>query len=301
MDLACRPLLDLKTDLGEGLLWDEERGRLLMTDIVNCRLLDIDIDEGVSDSWQFNEPLAWVLRTTRRGLYFLGLRSGIAYFDIEQPSHLQWINRDFPGNPLCRLNDACADLQGKIWYGSMNSVNPAAKDGQLASFSIKDGLHVHDGQFTVTNGPLISADGQYLYLNDTLQGTVYRYRISPDGEVLSGREVFFQFDSSQGYPDGMCFDTSGYLWITLWGAGMLVRINPNGHLINHVAIPAKNVTNVCFCGPALDRLVVSSAFIDMSNADHQRYPHAGALFEVFKHGCVGLPTRCVNMVCPSWT
>ena len=295
MDLACLPLLDLKMDLGEGLLWDAERGRLLMTDIVNGRLLDIDIDEGVSEFWQFDEPLAWVLKTTCRGVYLLGLRSGIACFDIEQPSRLRWINRDFPGNPSCRLNDACADPQGKIWYGSMNSVNPSAEDGQLASFSIKDGLHLHDSQFTVTNGPVVSADGQHLYLNDTLQGTVYRYRISPNGADLSNREVFVQFDSSQGHPDGMCFDTSGHLWIALWGMGKLVRIDPNGHLINRVAVPAKNVTNVCFCGPDRDRLIVSSAAIDMSDADHQRYPHAGSLFEVLNHGCVGLLTHWVNV------
>lgn len=300
MGLVCSQLFDLRTELGEGLLWDAERKRLLMTDIVSGRLLDIDIDSGLSKFWQFDEPLAWVLKTKCRGVYLLGLSSGIACFDIDQPSRLQWINRDFPGHPSSRLNDACADSQGKIWYGSMNNLDPAAEDGQLASFSIKDGLHVHDGHFTVTNGPLVSADGQYLYLNDTLQRTAYRYRISPDGADLSNREVFVRFDSSQGYPDGMCFDASGHLWIALWGTGSVVRLAPNGHLVDRVALPAKNVTNVCFCGPALDRLVVSSAIIDMSDADHQRYPHAGALFEVFNHGCVGLPVHCVNMVHSKW-
>jgi len=86
MDLTCRKLLDLKTDLGEGLLWDSQRGRLLMTDIVNGRLLDINIDQGVSEFWQFDEPLGWVLKTPRLGVYLLGLGSGIACFKIDQPS-----------------------------------------------------------------------------------------------------------------------------------------------------------------------------------------------------------------------
>jgi len=88
MNLGCHQLLDLKTDLGEGLLWDAERRRLLMTDIVNGLLIDIDIDEGLSQFWQFDESLAWVLKTKHRGAYILGLRSGIALFVIEQPSQM---------------------------------------------------------------------------------------------------------------------------------------------------------------------------------------------------------------------
>ena len=301
MDLTCRKLLDLKTDLGEGLLWDSQRGRLLMTDIVNGRLLDINIDQGVSKFWQFDEPLGWVLKTPRLGVYLLGLGSGIACFKIDQPSRLRWINRDFPSNPSCRLNDACTDSQGKIWYGSMNNVNPAAKDGQLASFSLKDGLHVHDSQFTVTNGPVVSADGQHLYLNDTQRGKVYRYQISPNGAELSSREVFAQFDSLQGYPDGMCFDAQGYLWVALWGGASIVKLDSMGHVRCQLPVPAKNVTNLCFCGPDQDRLIVSSATIDMSDDDHERYPNAGALFEVLNHGSSGLPTNCTDMVCPPWT
>lgn len=284
----CRQLLDLKTELGEGLLWDFERGRLLMTDIMKGRLIDIDIDEAVSEYWQFDEPLAWVLKTARRGVYLLGLSTGIACFDIDQPGRLQWINRDFPGNRSFRLNDACADAQGNVWYGSMNHVNVAAKDGQLASFSVKNGLRIHDSQFTVTNGPVVSEDGLHLYLSDTLRGMVYRYRISPGGTELSDRQVFVQFDSSQGYPDGMCFDANGHLWVALWGSGSVARIDPERRSIIYVEIPAKNVTNVCFCGSNLDRLIVSSAAIDMNFTDRKQYPNAGALFEILNHGCIGL-------------
>ena len=295
MNLICRKLLDLKTDLGEGLLWDAERERLLMTDIVNCRLLEINIDERVSRFWVFDEPLGWVLKTTHRGGYLLGLSSGIAYFNIYQPSQLQWINRDFPSNPSCRLNDACADPQGNIWFGSMDSLNPYANNGQLASFSPTDGLHVHDDQFTVTNGPVVSADGQYLYLNDTLRGTVYRYQVLPNGLELSNREVFAQFDILQGCPDGMCFDAQGFLWVALWGGASVVQLDRMGSVIRQVSVPAKNVTNLCFCGPNMDRLIVSSSTIDMSELDHDQYPNAGSLFEVVDHECSGIVMNNVIM------
>lgn len=300
MGLPCRQLLDLKTELGEGLLWDAERHRLLMTDIVKGRLIDIDVDAGTSRSWTFDETLGWVLKTGRPGAYLLGLRSGIAGFDIEQPECLQWINRDFPGHPSHRLNDACADAQGRVWYGSMSNADPMTQGGELASYAPKDGMQIHDCRFTVTNGPVVSADGQHLYFNDTLKGTVYRYRKSADGGTLSERLVFAQFDGTQGLPDGMCLDAGGHLWVAMWGGGSVVQLDPGGCVVRRVAIPAKNVTNVCFFGSGLDRLVVSSSTIDMSDDDRKRYPQAGALFEVLNHGCVGLPTHRVNMD-SSWT
>lgn len=301
MKLSCNLLLDLQSELGEGLLWDSPRDRLLMTDILKGQLLDIDIDTGSRQTWAFDEPLAWVLKTDRPGAYVLGLGSGIAGFDIRRSESLHWINREFPGHPNHRLNDACVDAWGVIWLGSMNGDDPWADDGQLASFLIQDGLHVHDSQFTVTNGPVVSVDGQYLFLNDTLRGTVYRYRVSEGRDTLTERQVFAQFDRAQGYPDGMCFDTNGNLWVALWGGGAsIVQLDPMGRVLRQVPVPAKNVTNVCFCGSSLDRLVVSSASIEMSDAEHLQYPHAGGLFEIFNHGSCGLPTHCVNRDTP-WT
>lgn len=298
-DLPCRVLCSVKAELGEGLLWDAQRKRLLMTDIRKGRLLEIDIDSSVTHSWEFDQALAWVLKTQREGVYVLGFQSGLALFNVEQPSILRWINQDFPSQPGRRLNDACADAQGQIWYGSMNSTIPWSQDGQLASFTLGQGVRIHDSDFAVTNGPVVSPDGLYLYFNDTLQGTVYRYRLSASGGDVSEREVFAQFDSTQGYPDGMCFDTQGHLWIALWGAASLAELNPEGHLLRRVPVPAKNVTNVCFGGPDLDRLIVSTAAIEMSPEEDRRYPGAGDVFEVMHHGRIGLPPHSV-ILDPSW-
>lgn len=298
-ELPCRVLCSVSAELGEGLLWDAQRKRLLMTDILKGRLLEIDIDSSVTHSWEFDQALAWVLKTRRKGVYVLGLQSGLALFNVEQPSILQWINQDFPSQPGSRLNDACADAQGQIWYGSMNNTTPWSKDGQLASFTPGHGVRIHDSDFAVTNGPVVSPDRLYLYFNDTFQGTVYRYRLSASGDGVIEREVFAQFDSAQGHPDGMCFDTQGHLWVALWGAASLAELNPEGRLLRRVPVPAKNVTNVCFGGPDLDRLIVSTAAIEMSPEEHRRYPGAGDVFEVMHHGRIGLPPHSVSLD-PPW-
>ncbi len=299
-ELLCQHWCGVQAELGEGLLWDDRTQRLLMTDILQGRLLEWDLDASLTRSWRFDEPVAWVLPTERVSAYVLGLRAGLAWFDTTQPQRLQWLNRHFPGPAPLRLNDASVDARGQIWYGSMNSAQPQARDGRLASFTPGEGLRIHDSGFTVTNGPVLSADGRQLFLNDTLQGTVYRYSVSADGRRVSGREVFAQFGGERGYPDGMCLDTQGHLWVALWGAAAVAELDPCGRVLRRVAVPAQQVSNVCFVGPQLDRLIVSTAAIDLTAAQRLHQPRAGDLFEVLHHGRVGLPAHCVRLESP-WT
>lgn len=288
MTNQVKQIFNLKAELGEGLVWDCSSERMLMTDIMKGRLIEIDIESGSNRYWQFNEPLAWVLPTKTNGKYFLGLKSGVGLFDIYRPDNIFWINQGFPGKSHCRLNDACVDSSGNVWYGSMNILNPTLKDGCLASFSPSDGLYIHDDGFTVTNGPVISPDGKYLFLNDTLQGIVYRYCFSADLRKLCDRQVFAKFGEEQGYPDGMCFDAEGNLWIALWGGASVVQLDARGRFLQKISIPAPNVTNLCFCGPQLDRLLVSTASIGLTEEEAESYPASGGLFEISKHCSAGI-------------
>ena len=290
MTNQVKKIFNFKAELGEGLVWDCSSNRLLMTDIMNGILIEIDIESASNRYWKFNEPIAWVLPTKICGNYLLGLKSGVGLFDTCKSDNFIWINQDFPGKSHCRLNDACVDSSGKIWFGSMNILNPSLRDGRLASFSPSDGLCIHDDGFTVTNGPLISPDGKYLFLNDTLQGIVYRYHFSPDQGELRNRQVFAKFAEDQGYPDGMCFDDEGNLWIALWGGASVVQLDSNGRFLQKISIPAKNVTNLCFCGPRLDRLLVSTASIGLSEDETRRYPDSGGLFEINNHFSAGVAT-----------
>lgn len=284
----CKPLPGVRCDLGEGLVWNDRTHRLMMTDIVNGKLLELDIDSDARRSWSFDEALAWVLPTPFANQYLLGLQSGMALFDLENPGEVRWVNRAFPATSDCRLNDACADETGRVWYGSMNMRTPTAPDGQLASFSPGEGLRIHDSGYTVTNGPVVSPDGRFLFLNDTLQGRVYRYALDTAAGVLSDRQVFAAFDAGDGYPDGMCFDAQGHLWIALWGGASVVQLDHTGQVLRKIAVPAPHVTNVCFGGERCDRLLVSTATVALSAAEAQRYPAAGGVFEIGGHHTAGI-------------
>ena len=107
-------------------------------------------------------------------------RAQIRHRDIRprSPKQLHWINCEFPASLHIRLNDACTDSFGRIWYGSMSHEDSNRAEGKIASYEPDEGLKLHDSGFSVTNGPVINADATYLFLNDSLQGTIYRYCIS---------------------------------------------------------------------------------------------------------------------------
>lgn len=277
--IACR--------LGEGLSWDPAAGQLWMTDIVERRLLRVDLDGGDHRAWSMPESIGWVLPTRSPGRYAVGLRSGIAVVDTRGDASPRWVERDFPGDPRLRLNDACTDRAGRIWYASMAESADARTCACLASFCASRGTTIHDTGFGVANGPVIAPDDRYLYVNDTLRGMVWRYDFDLTSGSTGARSVFARFEPADGFPDGMCFDVDGRLWLAMWGGGRVLRLDPNGRVERRIDLPAPNVTNVCFCGPSLDRLIVSSASIDMSADELARHPHAGRLFEILDHGTRG--------------
>jgi sugar lactone lactonase YvrE len=98
----------------------------------------------------------------------------------------------------------------------------------------------------------------------------------------------------------MCFDDEGNLWIALWGGASVVQLDANGRFLQKISIPAQNVTNLCFCGPKLDRLLVSTASIGLSAEEARCYPDSGGLFEIDNHFSAGVATY-ISTVDPLWT
>jgi D-xylonolactonase len=124
---------------------------------------------------------------------------------------------------------------------------------------------------------------------DSGRRTIYAFDLDVVAGQLSNRRVWKQFADDDGYPDGMCFDAEGAVWVAHWGGGCISRIAADGRLLRRVHLPTSHITNVCFGGPALDRLFVSSARAGLSDDQLATQPLAGSLFEVLDPGVTGLP------------
>ncbi len=99
-----------------------------------------------------------------------------------------------------------------------------------------------------TNGIEVSPDERTLYVNETVQRRIWAYDLSPDGDIdIDKRRLLKTFDD-QGL-DGMRCDAAGNLYVTRWGAGVVLKLSPTGEVLQTVALHGQNCTNLTFGGP----------------------------------------------------
>lgn len=268
--------------LGEGLLWSARDDALYWTDILGQRLNRLGLADERVDYWEMPEMIGWVIERRDRPGFIAGLESGFAALTLDPLTIVPIIapEPDLPGN---RMNDAVADAHGRIWAGTM----PRACDAPTGSLYRLDPdltLTTIDRGYTITNGPVVSADGAWLYHTDTAPGRIYRFPLDARGEV-GARQDFIAFAPDWGNPDGMTADADGGLWVAQWGGSSVSRFTPDGVRDRTIALPASQITNIAFAGRDLDRMFVTSA------ADGVDEAQGGALFELDPHGFRGLPTQ----------
>jgi len=54
-------------------------------------------------------------------------------------------------------------------------------------------------------------------------------------------------------------DVEGCLWSARWGGSCVLRHASDGTVIQRIQLPAANITSICFGGPDLDQLFITSA------------------------------------------
>lgn len=270
---------DVRDTLGEGLLWSARDNAVYWTDILAPALNRLSLADGAVTRWDMPEMIGWVIERRDAPGFIAGFRNGFAELTLD-PLTITPIVDPEPDLPDNRLNDAKADAKGRIWAGSM-PITADRPTGSLYRFDTDRTATRVDSGYSVANGPAISPDQRWLYHTDTPARQVYRFALDADG--VRDRAPFIRFAEEWGYPDGMTVDAEGHLWIAHWGGSRISRFTPEGALDRSIALPASQITNICFAGERLDRMFVTSAADGLPDEEH-----AGALFEV-DAGVVGLP------------
>lgn len=290
MVISACPLGNMLFQLGEGLHWNASTQSLWGVDIHAMCFWCWDLASQAPQVWPLTQRVGWVLPTAQSGKLLLGLQGGFGLADSARPTHFEWLHQPFLLNPALRLNDAKADATGAVWAGSLNNDDESKSDGCLYRLGPEGGLTVVDTGYTVANGPAINADSTVMLHTDSGRRIIYAFDLDVPAGQLSNKRIWKIFAEDEGYPDGMCFDAQGCVWVAHWGGGCVSRFAPDGALLRRVSLPTSNVTNVCFAGLGLDRIFVTTAKAGLSTSQLLEQPLAGALFEVRALGATGLPS-----------
>lgn len=266
--------------VGESPVWDARTQSLRMIDVHGQRVRTIDwATRAVRDVVLDDRPGSVVLAGDGR-LVVLAGKSVLALGDDGMPRTL------FPDLPLkgLRFNDLKVGPDGWLWGGTFTTA------GGGAAYRVSPRGEVRElfGGVGNSNGIEWDSDRHFFYHVDTPKGTVCRYAYDPEDFTLRDRRLIRAFAPREGFPDGMTRDAEGCLWVALWGAGRVVRLDPEtGDELAEVRLPVSQPACPVFAGDALDILAVTTAAHAVNMREE---PLAGSVFAV-PVGVGGLPAR----------
>lgn len=271
-------VLDTKSDLGEGAIWNYKTKELIWVNITD-RILNF-----YNPGLHFNKEMLTgqmigTVVPSEAGSYMLALESGFYQFDAETGSKKFIANPEdtIAGN---RFNDGKCDPAGRFWAGTM-SLEGKEQAGALYRLDPDSSVHKMIGQVSTSNGIVWSLDHKLMYYIDTptRQVTAWEYDVQ-QGDIRNPQTII-EVPAEMGSPDGMTIDAEGNLWIALWNGAAVGCWNPGtGELLRTIDVPARNVTSCAFGDDDLGTLYITTARTGTSDEDLEKYPHAGGLFKI---------------------
>jgi D-xylonolactonase len=278
----------LAAELGEGPVWSTSDQALWFVDIKGRQVLRFDPLTSSGRNWPAPDQISFVLPESSGG-FIAGLPGRLAHF-MPATGAFEPIVAVEPDWPCNRLNDACIDPAGRLWFGTMDD-QETALTGALYCWHGMGAPISHDQGFVISNGLAHSPDGRFLYHTDTVRRMIYRFDAAVDGSI-SNKQAFIEIEEGAGFPDGTAVDIEGCLWVALWHGWAVRRYSPQGELLETISIPCANVTKLAFGGDDLKTAFITTAQAGLSHEELGAQNLAGSIF-AFESEVPGLPPRTI--------
>jgi sugar lactone lactonase YvrE len=278
--MDAEQMTDPVTFHGEGPIWDPERGRLLIVDLLRGDVLDLGDPRatrrtGADFPRHHVGSVAAALRPRAGGGFVVATEHGFALFDRDFV--LERRLPDVVMDARIRMNDGGCDPQGRFYCGTM-AYDEQHGAGTLFRLEPDGTTGVAFSGVTISNGLQWSADGGTAYYIDTPTQHIDAFDYDGGTGAFSNRRHLAEVDPSQGHPDGMTVDAEGGLWAALWGGGRVHHYDPAGNLIDVITVPGvSNTSAVAFGGSDLDVLYITTSRQGIADGEE---PTAGAVFAV---------------------
>lgn len=272
-------LLDSKSLLGEGALWNKETQELYWIDIENGIFHCYHPKNKQNKSIELGQKVGTVV-PTENGDVLVALQDGIYELDTKTEQKKLICKRPEPNFPDNRFNDGKCDAKGRFWVGTI-SMKSTPQVAALYLFDNQGVITQKVDNVTVSNGIVWSLDNRKMYYIDTPTKEVKEYDYDNETGNISFSKIAVKIPEGLGYPDGMTMDSEGMIWIGMWEGFCVTRWNPiTGELLMKIEVPVSRVTSCAFGGENLDILYITTAKTGASAEELQKYPYSGGLFSV---------------------
>jgi sugar lactone lactonase YvrE len=274
-ELTMISLVNIKSELGEGLYLDGNSGKLFWVDINQSVLFSCAGSQ--VNKYQIPGNISAVLfakgdqvyLTNRGGIICYGLMSG----KINQISRtpIQYSPKEYRANDGLRLCDSL------YMYGVMRDT-PIKNDGAL--ILSQDGISkvVHTGM-AIPNTFIKTPNSHSLLITDSFEGVVYKITFDEAWSFIISKVKWYDLSHTDTTPDGGCISSDGRIFIAIWGGFKILELDLNGILIQEFKLPVPRPTN-CTLDASESQLFVTSAYEGLTEYDRQKYPLSGSILTV---------------------
>ncbi len=270
-------VLDTKSDLGEGAIWNYKTGELIWVDITG-KILNFYNPKLKNNKEMLTGQMIGTVVPAESGKMMVALENGFYQLDPETGAKKLIANpeEDIPGN---RFNDGKCDPAGRFWAGTMSTTGKR-QAGALYRLDADGSVHKMIDNVGTSNGIVWSPDHTKMYYIDTPTRKVMAWDYNNETGEISNPKPAIEVSEEMGYPDGMTIDADGNVWIALWSGSAVGCWNPEtGELLRTIDVPAKNVTSVAFGDDDLGTLYITTARTRTSEEELEKFPLAGGVFK----------------------
>ena len=157
-------------------------------------------------------------------------RGGV--FRIHPDGRTEAVLTEVDGAPLPPTNFVLIDGAGRLWITVStrkvprhDAARPDVADGFVVLLPPDGPARIVADGLGYTNECILSADGRFLYVNETFGKRLSRFAI--EGNGLGPRETVATFGEGT-FPDGLVPDVEGNLWITSIVSNRVICVAPDG-------------------------------------------------------------------------
>ncbi|MDB4837999.1 SMP-30/gluconolactonase/LRE family protein [Marinomonas sp.] len=269
-------VLDTKAKLAECPRWDEDTQTLYFVDIDSFQLHAYTLSSKELKTRTFNEEIG-CFSLSNKGGFIAAFRSGVYTFsDFDAPLEPYWLATYNQKNT--RFNDGRCDAKGRFLAGTMYSPKDAF-NGALHQFSQGNETLLDQAAWT-SNGLAFSPDNKTMYYSDTPNHVVYKFDYDLETGRASNKTTFIEFPRGNGRPDGAAVDIDGNYWSALYQGQRVVKISPNGDILEEFPVPSIYPTMVAFGGEDMSTLFVSTCRSAHTAEEIEKFPNAGGIFAI---------------------
>jgi sugar lactone lactonase YvrE len=234
-------MMSLKTAvLLDGLIFPEgprwHAGKLWFSDMQSLRVMTVDatgLAEKIVEVNGSPSGLGWLPDGRLQVVSMLDRRllrlDGEELVEVADLNHLASFH----------CNDMVMDRQGRAYIGNFGfdyAANAPVKPAEIVLVTPEGHARIVADDLLFPNGTVITPDGQTLIVAETFGNRLTAFDIDSDGS-LKNRRIWAELEGV--FPDGICLDAEGAIWVAAPHPGEVIRVLEGGAISHRVTVSTR--------------------------------------------------------------